>query len=190
MDIMISGKTNTPSNLESDESTGDARAKIMYNDRVLKEQKRLMVSQKMRISIRTLSGSLITLDVNSFDTIKDVKAKIQDKEGTPVDDQRLFFDAKRLEDNRTLVDHNIQTESVIDLLLGLRGGGGGLEISYKARNGKTFSVEVGTDDTSSPTESQRQGADSPLNPSSSWLQRLTVVIFVKKWGYRFLGAWR
>ena len=93
----------------------------------------------MEIVLRELTGKMITLEVELADTIKNVKTKLQNKEGISADQQSLIFDMKQLEYGRCLSDYNVAKEATLYLILRVRSS---MQIFLRTLAEKTTPLQV------------------------------------------------
>ena len=97
----------------------------------------------MIIFIKTLTGKIISLEVNLSDNIKAVKDKIYEKEDILPSLQLLIFEGKELKDNLALSDYNVMNKSTINLVFNYKGDN---YIYVKRLTGKIISLEVNFSD--------------------------------------------
>lgn len=74
----------------------------------------------MQIYIKTLTGRTVSLIVEEGETIKTVKVKLKEKDGVPVEEQRLFFNNQELEDSKSLEYYGIMREATLHVVINPR----------------------------------------------------------------------
>jgi hypothetical protein len=72
------------------------------------------------LTIKTLTGRSYNVNASDFNTIADLKQNLSEKLGFSVDQQRLIFGGKQLEDDRTLNDYNLKNGCTVHLILRIR----------------------------------------------------------------------
>ena len=96
--------------------------------------------EPMTILVETPQGKQIPVPTAPKDTAADVKRKVQDLEGIPVEDQRLVFNGKELPDKSTIEVNGIQHGDVVKIQQGM-------EIVVKDWKQKSMTMEVKPSDT-------------------------------------------
>lgn len=70
----------------------------------------------MQIFVKTFVGKVLTFEFDGSESIGQIKQMIYELEGhPPVDQQRLIYNAKDLEDEKTLADYNVERETTLHL---------------------------------------------------------------------------
>jgi len=88
-------------------------------------QKKMMQYENndpFEVIVITLTGRKLTLTIRPFDNVLSIKQQIYKQDGLMLDQQRLVFNGKRLEDNICVHEYGLHANARIHLILRLRGG--------------------------------------------------------------------
>ncbi|XP_017564746.1 polyubiquitin 12-like [Pygocentrus nattereri] len=82
----------------------------------------LLLLAPFQVFIKNEKGQLKTYDVTEEETVDELQRKVYNKEGTPIDQQRLIFGGRQLDSGTKLKEYGITNGSTIHMTLRLRGG--------------------------------------------------------------------
>jgi ubiquitin C len=103
----------------------------------------IQTSSSIQVLIKTLTGKVIELTVETSDLVENLRNKIKNKEGIPPSQQRLIFGGNQLEDGKTLAEYNVENGSTIHLVLRILTDG---PFFVKTLTGKTIELNLETSD--------------------------------------------
>ena len=99
----------------------------------------------MKIVVRISETKLINFEMEPSNTIKDLKIKIEEKEGIQVEKQKLILNDKELGNDKILEDCDIKDDSII--YCEQKNNNSNIKICIKILTGKSFDLEVNQTDT-------------------------------------------
>jgi hypothetical protein len=73
------------------------------------------------IAVKFLNTNVLIIEVDLTDRIGAVKSRVQHREGTPRDQQRLIYGDRQMEDENNLADYGVAFGAVVRMVLRLRG---------------------------------------------------------------------
>lgn len=94
------------------------------------------------LNVELPSGKTIALDMESGDSIDNVKQKVQNAAGVSVTEQYLYYGGKFLNNGRTLADYNIQKGSTLLLTTKIKGTPAGEKLTEENMSGSTIGAPV------------------------------------------------
>jgi len=121
---------------------GNLSIPAKYVDPQYKAKKR-----EIKVFVKTLAGKTIFMDVESTITIRALKQKITERENLPINQQRLMFAGRELENDRRLMDYDVKDKGLITMANPFDDGP--MKVYIKSAKGKTTTVDV------EPTETVR-----------------------------------
>lgn len=121
--IKVNSSYSTNIVMDKTTTTEEKVEKLEEEEDNSEEKEEIDMSGSLRIFVKLLTGNTITLYANPECTIEYLKKKIQKREGIPIDQQRLIFCGKQLEDMNTISNYSIEDSSTLHLTLRLKGGG-------------------------------------------------------------------